>query len=77
MTVQAVAATLSGSSLLDAFETWVGAIRPAPKAPAANSAATLQQFIDALSPGRSASKTPTSQKMVVSTNPPRKPFVPR
>ena len=77
MTVQSVAATLAGSSVLDAFETWVGALRPSPKAPAANSAATLQQFIDALSPGRSASKTPTSQKMMVAANPPRKPFVPR
>jgi hypothetical protein len=70
-------AGLLGGSLVDAFPTWVGAPRPSPTTPSSNSAATLQQFIDALGNGRSASKTQTSQSMAVDKNPPTKPFVPR
>jgi hypothetical protein len=72
-----LASGLLGESLVDAFPTWVGAPRPSPTTPSSNSAATLQQFIDALGNGRSASKTQTRQSMAVDKKPPTKPFVPR
>jgi hypothetical protein len=72
----ATGSSLSGSSTLSVSLSW---FRPSPpnRMPSSNTAATLQQFIDALGVGRSVAKTPTANSTVVDPNPPRKPFTPR
>jgi len=72
-----VSSSLSEESHLLGDISWWAAPGAPPKRPSSNSAATLQQFIDATGVGRSAPRTAPTHSVVVDPNPPRKPQSPR
>jgi len=68
---------LFGESDLFAEITWRASPGAPPRMPSTNSAATLQQFIDATGVGRSVTRVTPTHSVVVDPNPPRKPQSPR